>query len=931
MQIKNTRLSLTCCTVLFLSIFLLAACSGNVDDKQLVQLAKQYIEQNKLREANLELKNALQANVNNAEARYLLGQLNITIGDMASAEKEFRKAQEAGWDEAESQIGLMRALINSRKFKKVLDDIQIKENYSLNARADLYGLRAFAEAASGYAGLTKTSIKQGVALDKDAFHILKTSIQLDTVSGKYDVAATQVKHALSLYENNTEILLLSAYVAIQNKDTVTAAEQLQKIISLDPENLVTFNGSQARLGLARLEMLNKNLDQVKSLLAPLFKQNANDAETNYLGGLLAFEQGDFDLSEERLLKVLKVAPNHVKTQLLFGTVNFAQKDFEQAAYYISKYVNAEPEDITARKILGRTYILLGQNKDAKAVLRAGLEGREDDAELLALVGLSQLREGDLASGINDLKKAVTVAPENVALRSQLAKAYITAGETENAIKILDAILAEGGDKKQAEALLVSAHLRAEQYDQAIVVVLDMLQKNPEDPAVLSLAGNVFVVSNDRLEARKYFNKALQVKPDYEPAIMLLAKLEELDGHPAKAEALYKKQMGINVKDIAPLMALARLAEMQSKTEEMLVWLEKARNRDPRNIKPLKVLAEYYLHEKQFEKVGLLVTEAIKIAPHDNMLLVIQARLQMAEGQYNKALSSLNELVVRAPDSVYIRTMLAKAYFRLQQHTDVRRQLGIVLEKQPYYSPALVLMAILELQSANYDQALKYAMEVQKIQPDLYIGYELAGNALMAKKDHVGAKLNYEKALEHNQTAELAIKLSEASARSGKFEEGTRPLLAWLSNHPDDPRVLQFLGMEYQNMKRDDKAIETSEKLLVIQADKFTATNNQAWLYSLAKNPKALGLAERAYHASPDDVGVQDTYGWLLVQQGQVDEGRQILEQVIKVLPGVPEVQYHYAVALMKSGEKLKARKILINLLANGQSFEGRDEAQALLN
>ena len=146
--------------VLILSVFLLFACSG-VDDKQSVVTAKKYIENNQLREAGLELKNALQANPKNAEARYLLGEINITIGDMASAAKEFRKAQEAGWDEVQSQIGLMRALIYMREFKKVLDDIQIKENYSSKTRADLHGLKAFAEAASGYAGLAKESIKQG--------------------------------------------------------------------------------------------------------------------------------------------------------------------------------------------------------------------------------------------------------------------------------------------------------------------------------------------------------------------------------------------------------------------------------------------------------------------------------------------------------------------------------------------------------------------------------------------------------------------------------------------------------------------------------------------------------------------------------------------------------------------------------------------------
>ena len=505
--------------IVILSVFLLFACSG-VDDKQSVLTAKKYIENNQLREASLELKNALQANLKNAEARYLLGEISLTIGDMASAAKEFRKGQEAGWDEAQSQIGLMRALIYQREFKKVLDDIQIKDTYPSKTRANLYGLKAFAEAASGYAGLANKSIKQGIALDKDAFQVLKTSIQLDVKSGKSDAAARQIKHALSLYENNSELLLLSAFLAMQNKDSVAAAEQFQKIISLEPKNLVTFNGRKARLGFARLEILKKNLDQATSLLIPLFKQYANDPEINYIGGLLAFEQADFDLAEERLLKVLKVAPKHAKTQLLFGSVNFAQKDFEQAAYYIAQYLQLEPENIGARKLLGRTYILLGQHEEAQTTLRPGLQGSENDAELLALIGLSQIQGGDLTSGITDLEKAVVAAPDSNTLRGELAKAYISAGETESAKNQLNKILAEGGNKNQAEVLMVSAYLRDKQYDQAINVALDILERSPQDAAVLSLVGNVFAASGDRVEARKYFNQALTTEPGSVQATML---------------------------------------------------------------------------------------------------------------------------------------------------------------------------------------------------------------------------------------------------------------------------------------------------------------------------------------------------------------------------------------------------------------------------
>ena len=516
------------------------------------------------------------------------------------------------------------------------------------------------------------------------------------------------------------------------------------------------------------------------------------------------------------------------------------------------------------------------------------------------------------------------------MRSKLASAYILAGETENAIKELNIILAEGDSKKQAEALLISAHIKAENYDKAIDVVLDMVQQNPENPTVLSLAGNVFVASNDRPEARKYFNKALQIKPGYIQATMLLARLEELDGYPAKAKALYKQLADTNTKDVTPLIALARLAGSQKQTEEMLVWLEQARKRDPEDIKSRRILAEYYLRKRQFEKAGLLIKEAIKIAPRDNMLLVMQARLQMGEGQYNKALSSLNKLVIRVPDSVFVRALLGEAYIKLDQPTDARRQLGIVLEKQPYYVSALVLMGGLELQSGNYDQAMQYAGQIQKTQPDLYLGYEIAGDASMAKKDYVAAKVGYEQAWERKQLTGLAIKLSEASTRSGKFEEATKPLLAWLSNNPDDARILQFLGVAYQNVKQNGKAIEAFEKVLAIQSGNVVALNNLAWLYSLAGNPKALELAERAYKASPDDSGVQDTYGWILVQQGQVEKGRRILERVMKTLSGVPEVQYHYSVALLKSGEEAQARKILGKLLGSGKSFEGREAAEQLM-
>ena len=912
------------------ALLALVSCSSEVNDQQMVVTAKNYLEQQKIREAALELKNALQSNPDNAEARYLLGVINLDIGDTASAEKEFRRAADAGWDEATSRLGQARAMINSRAFQKLIDVIEINDNYPAGIRADLLALRALAQAGLGNTALALQTLDAAAEIEADAFYVLKSSVQIHLVNDDVESATDSLHRALTVFENMPEILLLSAALDVRNNNLATASETYKNIITQEPKKLVTIYGRQARLGLARLEVLNKEFAKAQVTLLPLFKQNATDPETNFVGGLLAFEQGELDLAEERLLTVLKVAPDHAPTQLLFGTVSYAQQDYEQSAYYIAKYLTAIPDNLGARKLLGRAYIKLGQHDAAQLILQPGLQDNSDDAELLALVGLTQLQAGHIASGIEGLEKAVKVAPESSTLRSELARAYINAGETENAVRELNTLIAESDDKKQAEALLISAHIKAEQYDKAIDAALHMLQKYPDEPAILALTGNVFVVSNNRAEARKYFTQALQLKPDYAPAAMLLAKLEVIDGHPAEAEALYKKLVAQNAADIAPLMALARLAESQNQTSQMLEWLERARSAASHNVEPHKILAEYYLREKQLDKVAPLVSEAIKMAPRDNTLLLLQAKLQIAQGQNNKSLTTLNELVTRAPDSLLARTLLAEVYLKLAQPADARRQLDIVLDKQTYYVPALLLMANLELQSGNASKALALAEKIQKIRPELYLGHELAGDAAMMKKDYIAARHNYEKALQQKPSAELSIKLSEATTRSGEFEAATEPLLAWLRLHPDEARVLEFLGAAYQNMQQHQNAITSYEKVLKIQPDNIVALNNLAWLYSLENNPKSLALAEKAYAVNSNDAGIQDTYGWVLVQQGQAAKGRLILEQAIKALPAVAEVQYHYAVSLLKSGSEAEGRSMLEQLLVSGQAFEGRSEAEQLL-
>jgi Tfp pilus assembly protein PilF len=73
------------CTAAFTCV-LVAGCR-NDDPAALVQSARDYLAKGDYKAAIIQLKNVLQAQPKNSEARLLLGQSNLIVGDAAAAER----------------------------------------------------------------------------------------------------------------------------------------------------------------------------------------------------------------------------------------------------------------------------------------------------------------------------------------------------------------------------------------------------------------------------------------------------------------------------------------------------------------------------------------------------------------------------------------------------------------------------------------------------------------------------------------------------------------------------------------------------------------------------------------------------------------------------------------------------------------------------
>ena len=78
---------------------------------------------------------------------------------------------------------------------------------------------------------------------------------------------------------------------------------------------------------------------------------------------------------------------------------------------------------------------------------------------------------------------------------------------------------------------------------------------------------------------------------------------------------------------------------------------------------------------------------------------------------------------------------------------------------------------------------------------------------------------------------------------------------------------------------------------------------------------------RAHRLAPKDPAIQDTLGWILVEQGQVDKGLRQLRDARLRDPQNPEIRVHLAAALAKSGRRDEAKREVEELLKSAPPTE----------
>jgi thioredoxin-like negative regulator of GroEL len=160
-------------------------------------------------------------------------------------------------------------------------------------------------------------------------------------------------------------------------------------------------------------------------------------------------------------------------------------------------------------------------------------------------------------------------------------------------------------------------------------------------------------------------------------------------------------------------------------------------------------------------------------------------------------------------------------------------------------------------------------------------------------------------------------------------------LDWLKQHPKDLATTAYLAASAGQHKRDRVAAQLYATLLAERPQDAFLLNNLAMATSSFDPARALVLAQQAQQLAPDNPAIMDTLGWIQVSQAasaeQMRSGLAWLDKARAKAPDNLDIAYHYAMALLKSGDRLAARMALSDLLAQNRHFAEEAEARRLLD
>jgi putative PEP-CTERM system TPR-repeat lipoprotein len=479
-------------------------------------------------------------------------------------------------------------------------------------------------------------------------------------------------------------------------------------------------------------------------------------------------------------------------------------------------------------------------------------------------------------------------------------------------------------------VLVLTELRVGHADKAAEIARALVANDAGNSVYQTLLGLVLFVQHDYKGAETALSAVVAREPDFAPATQNLAQVYIAMGRRDEAKKAYEAFVARKPGDVTALLALADLAMVDHDWNGAANFVSQARSAAPDDPKPSIKLVDLYLDQKNFRDAQSIAAELLPLFPKNPDVLDAEGRVQLASGDAAGAAATYRLAFEAVPTSAVIRGRYLAALQAAKDYKTVRDVLAQALAREPENVAIKQDLVRVEEEIGGIDAGLAKAHEFAAQSPGTS-AFDIVSAELYEKAGRIpDAIALLQKSGGSSPPEAVTLALASLYFRAGQPDKAEALLKTRLDKEPGDINARVALAAEYLEGKQYDQARQEYERIVAQSPTLSGALNNLAWLYQQQGDlAKAREMAERAVALAPQSAAISDTLGWIMMTQGDNGEALKYLKTA-GASSHNPDIQYHLAVALQRSGQTVDAKALLESILGSGAAFPSKPDAEKLL-
>lgn len=535
-------------------------------------------------------------------------------------------------------------------------------------------------------------------------------------------------------------------------------------------------------------------------------------------------------------------------------------------------------------------------------------------------------------------------------------------------------------------------LQEQKYGEAVLAFARAISFKPDSAWLHAKHGAALVLAEQRGRALVQFERALKLDPDNPLALRHMAQFAVRENNLVEATLYSERALrAFGLPSGTVNQAHFDLAELYKRLHRNMDGLDLLRGAVDNADLDIPDMRKLELYGRYMDlAMGIGQTKEARSAyeklkpmvdPNDPSVKLTDARLLRQEGDYIGAIAMLDAIVFLHPD---LRPQLqpdralvlsasgkhaeaADIWLNLAESAEPGQDLkfleqaftasisagegeAVAAEVQALAAaaPERVDLALMELEflgkTAKTDIALGRAVALSQNFPENADIFRMLGTIQAASGDKVAARASLQRALEiapKEPSTWLTLAgvihghgsyTGAGHTENGDHDEVENLLKSAISVNPASSTLHAELGLLYLSDGRVGEAILSFDNAVENNPAHMAGLSLGALARADASEDLGVALAmiDRARVMAPDDPINKDIMGWVLVRQGQIDDGLALLNEAAEAEPEDVTIQYHLGVAHEKTGNVEAARKHYLAALGGANYQHNVKDSRARL-